>query len=330
MKYIPIHTQNTVITYKNALCSAATFIVLILIILSVMIPVLLVSILSPYSSIAESRVLYEQPKVRFQFQYFFLAELAEVEVEESNSTDNTTERWMICSTMPRLNAHLQHFTHQCEGVQFWTKDFENDGVTDRAHFQLQLMTEPTFIKKFDLLLFFEAKLTHKCDLLPPALLMQSLTVPIGDTPLYNGLILLKTELKHKQYIEYSCPFPGRNLKTEFHDVLPNGNTSSNLKEFAIESILDELKINPGFFQLSLEETYVRPEPNPHLRIQVDIKISQVPVRYHLSIWERLGQFWLYFASFFGISFYVLNKIKDYLFSHQIIRSWEIIPWKKLY
>lgn len=134
----------------------------------------------------------------------------------------------------------------------------------------------------------------------------------------------------KQYVEFTCPFPGRNVKTSFRHLNVSSN-SSNIKQFGIEPLLDQLKSNPAFYELDIQETYFRRgPPEQGLSIQLDVDVLQLAARYHLSIWERLGQFWLYFASFFGISFYIMNKLKDFLFGHHIVRSWEIIPWKKLY
>lgn len=153
--------------------------------------------------------------------------------------------------------------------------------------------------------------------------------------LSSGTIRLTAELQLKQYIEFTCPFPGRNSKTHFRQVALSTNESESvsffdISEYKLESLLKQLKANPAYFHLHMQETYFQRDLTHGLRILLDLNVLQVPARYHLSVWERLGQFWLYFASFFGISFYVMNKLKDFLFGRHIIRSWEIIPWKKLY
>ena len=151
-----------------------------------------------------------------------------------------------------------------------------------------------------------------------------------NTQLRSGIIKLKAELKLKQYVEFTCPFPGRNMKTSFHNIKLQAN-SSNIRQFEIESIWQQIKLNPAYFYLDIQETYIKKGPKERgLTVQTDLDILQLGSRYHLSIWERLGQFWLYFASFFGISFYIMNRINDFLFGNHIVRSWEIIPWKKLY
>ncbi|XP_012159104.1 uncharacterized protein LOC101462281 [Ceratitis capitata] len=331
MKFIPLHTKNTAIIYKNSLCSSASIIVLIFIILSVMIPMLLVSLLSPYSGISESRILFEQPRLQFKFQSIFIAETeAQYNASAHPQANRKPVNLVVCSTFPGLNTAAIEHSRNCEGIKYWTDDFDYDGTIDRAHFQQQLDTLPGRMRSFDLAVFFEAKLKHKCPLSPPALLTYHNIIP-SAAQFSSGTILLKAELKLKQYIEFTCPFPGRNVKTQFRQVELHSNTSHfNLHDYQISSLLEQFKANPAYFQLSEEEIYYRREPGSSLRIQLDLDVLQVPARYHLSVWERLGQFWLYFASFFGISFYIMNKLKDYLFGQHIIRAWEVIPWKKLY
>lgn len=170
---------------------------------------------------------------------------------------------------------------------------------------------------------------HKCHLSPPGVLVEHINIPYSSQ-LSSGTITIRADLALKQYVEFTCPFPGRHIKTKFHHLNISTNSTST-KQFNIESILDRVKSNPAYFQLDIQETYFKKSPPTRgLSIQLDIDILQLGSRYHLSIWERLGQFWLYFASFFGISFYIMNKLKDFLFGNHIVRSWEIIPWKKLY
>ncbi|XP_002064724.3 uncharacterized protein LOC6642100 [Drosophila willistoni] len=316
MRFIPLHATNTAIVYKNSLCSMASLLVLIFIALSVMLPVLLVSLLSPYSGISESRVLYEQPNVKFDYQYIFVA-----------STELST--LVACSSFSDFNAQMASFSNSCAISKYWTDDVDHDTITDRAHFQLELQDLESPLVDFQLLLFFEAQLRHKCDLSPPALLAHQEPMP----KLRNGRIHLKGELQLKQYVEFTCPFPGRNIKTHFRSVQFGNSNTSDISQYKMESLLAQVKANPAYFQLAIQEAYKRntsPQFEPGLHIELELNILQVAARYHLSIWERLGQFWLYFASFFGISFYIMNKLKDFLFGHHIIRSWEIIPWKKLY
>lgn len=112
MKFIPLHTKNTAIIYKNSLCSSASIIVLIFIILSVMIPLLLVSLLSPYSGISESRILFEQPRLQFKFQSILIAE---TEGEDVNNSQDVN--FVVCSALPQINTVVIEHNKSCEGIK---------------------------------------------------------------------------------------------------------------------------------------------------------------------------------------------------------------------
>lgn len=162
-------------------------------------------------------------------------------------------------------------------------------------------------------------------------------VPANSNWRGGGLILIDTEFDLKQYKDFDCAVFGSSAKTSYQPVYLNNKATHNIgtEEIATRykrlTLIHELRKNPGYFETKLvEKDFERRPAIDGLYIQWDINISQIGVRYRLSIWERLAQFWLYFASFFGLSFCIVNRIKDYLFSKHIIGSWEIAPWKKLY
>lgn len=96
MKFIKLHSKNTSIVYKNSLCSSAGAIVYIFLIASILLPLLLVSFLSQYAWIDEEhQIIFEQPKMKFKFQYIFMAE-ATFEGDENG-------KLIACSTFPYLN-----------------------------------------------------------------------------------------------------------------------------------------------------------------------------------------------------------------------------------
>lgn len=172
---------------------------------------------------------------------------------------------------------------------------------------------------------------------PPALVSVNVDVPQNSNWRGGGLIVIDTELDLKQYEDFNCAVFGDSTKTKYQPVFLNNNALKNIdieelnRQYKRLTLLQKLKKNSGYFEIKLiEKDFERGPATDGLNIQWDINISQIGIRYRLSIWERLAQFWLYFASFFGLSFYVVNRIKDYLFSKHIIGSWEITPWKKLY
>lgn len=83
--------------------------VLTFFVLSVLVPLLMVSLLSPYSGIAESRILYEQPEVQFQYKSIFYGQ-----------TKKEGEL-IVCSTFSQLNDAVATSdggaTDKCDGVK---------------------------------------------------------------------------------------------------------------------------------------------------------------------------------------------------------------------
>uniref|UniRef100_A0A1A9WQ05 Transmembrane protein 231 n=1 Tax=Glossina brevipalpis TaxID=37001 RepID=A0A1A9WQ05_9MUSC len=325
MKFIPLHTKNTVIIYKNSLCSGASFIVITLCFLSVVIPIFLVSFLSPHPSID---ILYEKPNVEFEYKSIFMADTASY--GKGWKTKNIFTDLYVCSTFAKLNEIFKEAGNKCDSLRYWTHDLDKDGASDRVHFLQQTDSLECNLTSLKWILVMQAKLKHKCNLSPPAILDVNIDIPMTKQ-FRSGLVTIDAELFLRQHIEFICPYLGRNVRSQFNTILINPQSRSDLKQYRTSFLLQELKPQPGYFQLKLININYEPRsPEVGLSVQLNLDIEQVGVRYQLSIWERLTQCWLYFASFFGFSFYLMNKLKDYLFSKHIVRSWEIIPWKKLY
>lgn len=109
MKFIQLHTKNTVIIYKNTLCSGASIIVISLFLLSLMIPIFLISLLNPH---LETSVLYEKPRLEFEYKSIFVANTANY--DKSWRTKNIFTNFHLCSTYPKLNEILND---QCDSLK---------------------------------------------------------------------------------------------------------------------------------------------------------------------------------------------------------------------
>uniref|UniRef100_A0A1A9V5S1 Transmembrane protein 231 n=1 Tax=Glossina austeni TaxID=7395 RepID=A0A1A9V5S1_GLOAU len=322
MKFIPLHTKNSVIIYKNTLCSGASIIVISLFLLSLMIPIFLISLLNPH---LETSVLYEKPRLEFEYKSIFMANTANY--EKSWRTKNIFTNFHLCSTYPKLNELLND---HCDSLKYWTNDFDKDGTPDRVHFLQKTDSLQRNLVNLEWILVMQAKLKHKCSLLPPAILIAHIDVP-STNQFRSGIVTINAELFLKQNIEFVCPYLGQNIRSQFNTVLINPQSRSDFEQYRASFLLQQLELQSGYFQLKLISTsYETRPPEDGLSVQLNLDIGQASVRYYLSIWERLSQFWLYFASFFGLSFYLMNKLKDYLFGKHILRAWEIMPWKKLY
>lgn len=109
MKFIPLHSINAVIIYKNTIFSTAAVVVIVFLILSLTLPILFVSLLVPYTGIWGSHTLYEQPKIRYLFEHLFKANLhatATTTVAAGSSGARNNIGTLICSNVPMLRDTL--------------------------------------------------------------------------------------------------------------------------------------------------------------------------------------------------------------------------------
>lgn len=99
----------------------------------------------------------------------------------------------------------------------------------------------------------------------------------------------------------------------------------------MSTIRNKLRNNPAYITTDQSTNiYWLDEPTNKITLNIDLNIDETISRYHTSFWQRLGQMWIHYFSIFLVCAYLMEKIKHYIFSKQIIRAWEIIPWKKIY
>lgn len=145
----------------------------------------------------------------------------------------------------------------------------------------------------------------------------------------SGNIQVEADLNLVQRTGFYCPFFLRQIKSHFYHSIISEN-STNIRDYDIASIRRKLKNNPAFMTAIPSATYWNRRPTGDITMSIDLFIDEVESRYHTSVWQRLGQIWIYYLSIFLVCAYGMEKLKTYLFSRQMIRAWEIIPWKKIY
>lgn len=152
-----------------------------------------------------------------------------------------------------------------------------------------------------------------------------------QVPLFfrSGEIQIEADLNFVQRTGFYCPYFLRQIKSHFyHSIVPENST--NIQDYEIVNIRRKLKNNPAFMAINPATTYWRRRPTGDIVLTVSLSIDEVESRYHTSLWQRLGQIWIYYLSIFLVCAYGMEKLKSYIFSRQMIRAWEIIPWKKIY
>lgn len=249
----------------------------------------------------------------------------------------------------------QELTREMVSFQFWERDSDFDHRID--HMTLQLTFKPPqgyVLNNFNLFLEFYAKLNvskntlpftlsmnyseqypsdfvyfqRQCHLqIPAALLFQQTKVP---SHFRGGEIFIESHLKLVQRTGFHCPFFLRQIKSHFyHSIIPENST--NIRDYEMIAIRKKLKNNPAYMNVDQSPvTHWNRIPSSDIVLNIELNIDEVESRYHTSFWQRLGQIWIHYLSIFLVVAYLMEKLKSYIFSRQMIRAWEIIPWKKIY
>lgn len=146
----------------------------------------------------------------------------------------------------------------------------------------------------------------------------------------SGEIFIESDLALVQRTGFHCPFFLRQIKSHFYHTIISEN-STNIRDYEMATIRKKLRNNPAYMTVSKSPiTYWNRIPANDIVLNIDLHIDEVESRYHTSFWQRLGQIWIYYLSIFLVCAYLMEKLKTYMFSRQMIRAWEIIPWKKIY
>lgn len=147
---------------------------------------------------------------------------------------------------------------------------------------------------------------------------------------HTGEIFIESNLKLIQRTAFYCPFFLRHIKSHFfHTIIPENST--NIRDYEMSTIRKRLRNNPAYMSVEPNPTtYWKRIPSTDIVLNIDLNIDEMTGRYYTTFWQRFGQMWIYYLSLFLVCAYTMEKLKSYIFSRQMIRAWEIIPWKKIY
>lgn len=121
----------------------------------------------------------------------------------------------------------------------------------------------------------------------------------------------------------------RNVKSNFYfDLIPNNSTS--IEDYEIESINKKLSGNVGFIKFEKTNTIWDRSIDDKIRINLCVDIGEIKSRFHTTFWQKLILFWTEYLAVLLVFVFIFNKLKFYMFSRQLLRAWQIIPWKKIY
>lgn len=65
-------------------------------------------------------------------------------------------------------------------------------------------------------------------------------------------------------------------------------------------------------------------------VKLSLKIPELMIRFETPTWHNVFTLWIKFISLYVLFFFAAKKVKDFAYGNYWIRSWEVIPWKKIY
>lgn len=123
----------------------------------------------------------------------------------------------------------------------------------------------------------------------------------------------------------------RHIKSHFHHQLIPEN-STTIDDYNLLSVRRKLTNNPGYLQFgqTVHQHSSYGQIDGGIRVHVRVDVNEIGARYHTTFWQKALQIWMQYLSVLCAFIVAVGQIKEYMFGRQIIRAWEVVPWKKLY
>lgn len=109
MQLFSLHRKSIYILYQNRLCSLSTLTTALIVLLSLLLPYCVISFINPGTLWDRYRLVYEQPKVHFDYQYLFLAEM--------DRPGDNVNRLTTCSSYESYNMLTDDQSQDCNAIK---------------------------------------------------------------------------------------------------------------------------------------------------------------------------------------------------------------------
>ncbi|KXJ76030.1 hypothetical protein RP20_CCG010468 [Aedes albopictus] len=327
MQLFSLHRKSIYILYQNRLCSLSTLTTAFIVLLSLLLPYCVISYINPGTLWDRYRLVYEQPKVHFDYQYLFLAEM--------DRPGDNVNRLTTCSSYESYNMLTDDQSHQdCNAIKVMIDDSNADGKIDKlsASVSINLPDDSVGLVFYTFYFFLEAVVESNCHFSIPTMISLSKQSP--PVQLFtSGIISHFGHLRAVQSTALQCPFFLRNIKTHFnHNIHPTANFTS-VEEFLPETILYRIESsNVVYYGFDPARTQWTRDGSGTVEIRVELLIGgedgqKTALLYNASLWQKVAQFWAQYFSVLIVFLWVADKLKDLMFDGHWIRAMKVVPWK---
>uniref|UniRef100_A0A1B6CZK0 Transmembrane protein 231 n=1 Tax=Clastoptera arizonana TaxID=38151 RepID=A0A1B6CZK0_9HEMI len=290
-----VFTHNVIFKYKATLCSKATCILSVIIILTFLFPFLL-----SYNSHGfwlKTDSYKEQPDIHFKQDYLLIL--------ETNSQDLP----FLCGTFPNLNK-LSTIYGYCSLVKIFENDHNSDGLNDHLYFEVEVkMLGKNEVKSVTLLLLFDYKISDYC-----WVQMEGLGLAQHNSPLSGNRLDFIADLTMVQRQPLN---PRLQNKLYNYSILAKNDEYLNLPSLLATYALRSVNTH-------LENTYAvwtsgRSEEDP-FTIRASISYPEITVTYKPTFWQIIKFAWIQYFSILVISMYFFNLFKQFVFFNRLVHT----------
>ncbi|XP_038207422.1 transmembrane protein 231 [Zerene cesonia] len=302
-----LFSYNVEIQYKSYFLSKAMLFTLITTALNIVLPFFIA-----YRSRGfwlNSHYFYEKPMIRPTFDYLLVAE-----------TSDPSVTFTCGDTHNLFNYANKDFEEHCAEVQIQEHDYNKYNKNDMLSFRLKLnVPNMHTIASIILILGLDFHLMSVC-----LLQMQSLAVITREFTVPSSGLTFHGHLKFIQTSHLPC------LR---HHIDTTYNISLFNMPKATENTVDSMMENYFSRETTTHVTpiYIRNQigSTGAFYIDVNLKIPEMQILYIPSILQEIKWAWPQYLSMVVVFYWIIGKIKKFVFNNRLLMAWEIIPWKKL-
>ncbi|XP_028170232.1 transmembrane protein 231 [Ostrinia furnacalis] len=297
---------NVEIQYKSCLLSKAMLFTLITTMLNIVLPFIVA-----YKSKGfwlRSHTFYEQPLVRFTYEYLVVAE-----------TDDPSQP-IVCGEAALLNEDALNGEENCAQLQVQEFDYNYDGKHEALNFKLNLnVPKHRTITSVLIILGLEFKLKSVCPLQ-----MQSLAVIDNAFPVAPSGLKFYGDIELYQVSHLPCE--PNIIHTKYNSSLFNHKNNNN--DNVVDLILENYFSREVTTQVKTLHSRSQNGHTSSMEINIYLRVPEMLIRYLPSILQELKWAWPQYLSLVVVFYWIFNRIKKFVFNNRLLMAWEVVPWKK--
>ena len=295
--------QTPVVSYKSSVCSKGTVFLFLCGILTFIPPYLIA-----YRSNGfwlKVATYQEQPALHFKHNV--------IAIVDTTATDH----YIAWSTYPTFNEMVSK-NYRAPVVSSYEEDVDGDGKKDHLHFDLEFhLQNNEKVHAIKLLMGFETNLYTMA-----RLQMDSLVYVTSSSAVASNQLTVIGDIKLHQ----RKPLRHRGIHDEYKDDIINPH-STEPEDYDLASILE--RYTQRNLTTRLDNHYFIWAPSgassSSFHVRVHLHYPTQTLVYTPGVWEVLKMAWVQYLAILVVFAAIFCRVKEYVFSNQIVPTWVTIP-----